>query len=69
MPEALWDGAGARFDRTGPVTPQSASIGLSIVETVARAHHGALRFGRTAAGAFEAAVVLPLGPEADVSGS
>ena len=28
MPEALWKGAGARFDRTGAVTPQSASIGL-----------------------------------------
>ena len=35
MPEALWDGAGARFDRTGAVTPQSASIGLSIVAAVA----------------------------------
>ena len=28
-------GAGARFDRTGAVTPQSASIGLSIVAAVA----------------------------------
>jgi two-component system sensor histidine kinase TctE len=61
MPEAMWGDAGARFDRTGRVTPHSASIGLSIVATVAGAHHGALRFGRTASGAFEAALVLPAG--------
>jgi two-component system sensor histidine kinase TctE len=69
MPEALWGGAGGRFDRIGPVTPQSASIGLSIVETVSRAHEGALRFGRTASGAFEAAVVLPLEQGGGLSGS
>jgi two-component system sensor histidine kinase TctE len=59
MPEALWEGAARRFDRTGAVTPQSASIGLSIVAAVATAHHGDLRFGRTVSGAFEAALVLP----------
>jgi two-component system sensor histidine kinase TctE len=58
MPEPLWSGADARFDRTGPVTQQSASIGLSIVSTVARAHGGSLRFGRADSGAFEAAIVL-----------
>ena len=59
MPEALWDSAGARFDRTGAVTPQSASIGLSIVAAVAAAHRGALRFGRAPSGAFEAALAIP----------
>jgi two-component system sensor histidine kinase TctE len=59
MPEALWEGAAQPFDRTGAVTPQSASIGLSIVAAVAGAHRGQLRFGRTASGAFEAALVLP----------
>ncbi|HRO12799.1 MAG TPA: sensor histidine kinase N-terminal domain-containing protein [Amaricoccus sp.] len=61
MPEALWQGAAARFDRTGAVTPQSASIGLSIVAAVAAAHHGELRFARTPSGAFEAALLLPAG--------
>jgi two-component system sensor histidine kinase TctE len=59
MPEALWEGAAARFDRTGAVTPQSAGIGLAIVAAVAVAHRGELRFGRSPAGEFEAALVLP----------
>jgi two-component system sensor histidine kinase TctE len=59
MPEALWQDAGARFDRTGAVTPQSAGIGLAIVAAVAAAHHGELRFGRALSGEFEAALVLP----------
>lgn len=59
VPEALWAGAGARFDRTGAVTQQSASIGLSIVSAVAAAHRGALRFGRRPSGEFEAALTLP----------
>ena len=62
MPEALWEAAGARFDRTGAVTPQSASIGLSIVAAVATAHRGALRFGRGPSGEFEAALALPALP-------
>jgi two-component system sensor histidine kinase TctE len=61
MPEALWESAARRFDRTGAVTPQSASIGLSIVAAVATAHDGDLRFSRTGSGAFEAALVLPAG--------
>lgn len=61
MPEALWEGAAARFDRTGAVTPRSAGIGLAIVAAVASAHGGELRFGRNAAGDFEAALVLPAG--------
>ena len=62
MPEELWQAAGARFDRTGAVTPQSASIGLSIVAAVAAAHRGALRFGRSPSGEFEAALALPASP-------
>ncbi len=61
MAEELWQGAGARFDRTGAVTPQSAGIGLSIVSAVAAAHRGALRFGRSPSGEFEAGLVLPSG--------
>lgn len=63
MPEHLWEGASRRFDRTGGVTPQSASIGLSIVAAVAAAHKGELRFGRGPAGTFEAALVLPASGE------
>ena len=59
MPEELWQGVGTRFDRTGAVTQQSASIGLSIVAAVAAAHRGELRFGRALSGEFEAALVLP----------
>ena len=56
---ALRAGAAERFDRTGPVTAQSAGIGLSIVAAVARAHGGRLRFADAPAGGFEAALVLP----------
>ncbi|MBP7003255.1 MAG: sensor histidine kinase N-terminal domain-containing protein [Amaricoccus sp.] len=62
MPEALWQNAGQRFDRTAAVTPQSAGIGLAIVAAVAAAHRGALRLGRDPAGQFEAALVLPAAP-------
>ena len=61
MPEALWAGAAARYDRAHGVTPQSASIGLAIVSAVAAAHQGTLRFGRGPSGDFEAALVLPAG--------
>ena len=69
MPEALWDGAGARYDRTG---------GGDAAERQHRPRHRRRRRPRpprgaalraTAAGDFEAALVLPLGPAADVSGS
>ncbi|MFO1143199.1 MAG: sensor histidine kinase N-terminal domain-containing protein [Amaricoccus sp.] len=60
MPEALWDGVGSRFDRTGAVTPQSASIGLSIVAAVAAAHRGTLHFRRSPEGAFEAVLAVPV---------
>jgi two-component system, OmpR family, sensor histidine kinase TctE len=59
MPEELWQGVSARFDRTGAVTQQSTSIGLSIVAAVAAAHRGVLRFGRSPSGEFEAALALP----------
>ncbi|MFT3973188.1 MAG: sensor histidine kinase N-terminal domain-containing protein [Amaricoccus sp.] len=62
MPEALWESAGSRFDRTGAVTPQSAGIGLSIVAAVAAAHGGTLRFGQGPSGAFEASIALPVAP-------
>lgn len=65
VPEALWEAASARFDRTNAVTPQSAGIGLSIVSAVARAHLGTLRFGRAPSGEFEAALSLPALPETE----
>jgi two-component system sensor histidine kinase TctE len=64
LPEGLWAGAGERFDRTGGVTPQSAGIGLAIASAVAKAHRGALRFGRNRAGDFEAALVIHAGQAA-----
>ena len=39
---------------------QSAGLGLAIVEAVAKAHQGELRFARTPAGGFQAAVLVPL---------
>ncbi len=59
LPEADWADAGARYDRTTGVSPQSASLGLAIVTAVARAHDGTVRFGRTASGEFEVALLFP----------
>jgi two-component system sensor histidine kinase TctE len=69
MPEALWAGVGARYDRTGSVTPHSAGIGLAIVVAVAAAHRGELRFGRHASGDFEAALILPATPDSSAPAS
>lgn len=51
--------------RQSGVSPDSAGLGLVIVDAVARAHGGGLRFRRTDEGAFEAALTLPAfpGPE------
>lgn len=59
MPEDHWKDAGTRFSRSASVSPTKVGLGLSIVEAVARAHHGEMTFGRTDKGAFEACVVLP----------
>lgn len=60
IPQADWPEAASRYARQSGVSPTSAGLGLSIVEAVARAHGGQLRFGRTPAGEFEAMIVLPL---------
>jgi signal transduction histidine kinase len=57
--EADWADAAVRFTRQSGVSPTSAGLGLSIVDAVARAHWGQLRFGRTSGGDFEASIVLP----------
>ncbi len=58
IPEAHWPDAGARYARDTGVSPNSAGLGLAIVEAVAAAHGGRLEFRR--AEGFEAAIVLPL---------
>ncbi len=60
IPQAHWRDAAQRYARRSGVSPTSAGLGLAIVQAVARAHRGKLRFGQTATGAFEAALVLPL---------
>jgi two-component system sensor histidine kinase TctE len=64
IPEADWPRAAERYARQSGVSPTSAGLGLSIVEAVARAHGGALRFGRPRGGGFEAMICLPTTEEA-----
>ncbi|MFO1105815.1 MAG: sensor histidine kinase N-terminal domain-containing protein [Amaricoccus sp.] len=64
IPREHWADSGARYHRTTGVTPTSAGLGLAIANAVARAHHGRLRFSKTAEGEFEAAIVLPAGTPA-----
>ncbi len=59
MPEDQWLDAGSRFARRASVSPTKVGLGLSIVEAVARAHHGEMTFGRMGR-AFEARVSLPV---------
>lgn len=58
LPEAHWPDAGSRYTRDSGVSPESAGLGLSIVQSVATAHSGRLQFARTPRG-FEVALVLP----------
>ncbi|MGV8984824.1 MAG: sensor histidine kinase [Cypionkella sp.] len=63
IPEDQWPDAGTRFARRASVSPTKVGLGLSIVEAVARAHHGEMTFGRTASGAFEARIAMPAAAE------
>jgi two-component system sensor histidine kinase TctE len=60
MPEEQWRDAGTRFAARASVSPTKVGLGLSIVEAVAKAHHGAMTFARTASGGFEARIAIPL---------
>jgi two-component system sensor histidine kinase TctE len=61
IPESAWSDAARRYSRDSGISATSAGLGLAIVDAVAVAHRGALRFRRTTADAFEAALVMPLG--------
>jgi two-component system, OmpR family, sensor histidine kinase TctE len=63
IPEAHWADATSRYARDAGVSPTSAGLGLAIVQAVALAHRGELRFGRGPTGHFEAVLVLPAGGE------
>lgn len=65
MPPEHWDNAPVRYSRKSGVSPDSAGLGLVIVEAVARAHGGRLRFRIAPNGCFEAALVLPTGSGPD----
>ncbi|MEO8242467.1 MAG: sensor histidine kinase N-terminal domain-containing protein [bacterium] len=65
MPEDHWPDAGTRFARRASVSPTKVGLGLSIVDAVARAHHGEMSFGRTSTGHFEARISVPLIKEAE----
>lgn len=59
FPDEYWSEAGSRFARNAAVGPASAGLGLAIVQAVAEAHGGQLRFQRLSAARFEAALLLP----------
>ena len=59
MPESHWENAPVRYGRRSGVSPQSAGLGLVIVDAVAQAHGGRLRFRIADSGDFEGAIVLP----------
>ncbi|MBV2361568.1 sensor histidine kinase N-terminal domain-containing protein [Thalassococcus sp. CAU 1522] len=58
IPRDHWSDAGTRYSRSSGVSPQSAGLGLAIVQAVATAHRGQLVFSHSGA-MFEAALVLP----------
>ncbi|TPE52456.1 sensor histidine kinase [Amaricoccus solimangrovi] len=59
MPREHWADATTRYARGAGVSARSAGLGLAIVDAVARAHDGALRFGHTGEGHFIVALELP----------
>ncbi|HEX6119806.1 MAG TPA: sensor histidine kinase N-terminal domain-containing protein [Dongiaceae bacterium] len=60
IPEPDWPDSGRRFARTAGSRPDSAGLGLAIVNAVAEAHRGRLAFSRTAEGGFRVALVIPV---------
>jgi two-component system, OmpR family, sensor histidine kinase TctE len=59
IPESDWRDSGRRFARAAGSLPDSAGLGLAIVNAVAEAHHGRLAFSRTAEGRFRVALAIP----------
>jgi len=59
IPEGDWADSGRRFARSAGSAPDSAGLGLSIVNAVAEAHKGRLAFSRTPEGAFCATLEFP----------
>ena len=57
--EGEWADSGRRFARSAGSAPDSAGLGLSIVNAVAEAHHGRLVFSRRVDGAFCAELEFP----------
>lgn len=60
LAEADWADSGRRFARRAGSAPDSAGLGLAIVNAVAEAHGGKLVFSRVAAGGFRAALEVGL---------
>jgi two-component system sensor histidine kinase TctE len=59
IPESDWRDSGRRFARSAGSLPDSAGLGLAIVNAVAEAHHGRLTFSRTVEGRFRVALAIP----------
>ncbi|WP_284736126.1 sensor histidine kinase [Dongia deserti] len=60
IPESDWRDSGRRFARSAGSLPDSAGLGLAIVNAVAEAHHGRLAFSRTPEGRFRVALEIPV---------
>jgi len=60
IPEGDWADSGRRFARTAGSAPDSAGLGLSIVNAVAEAHQGHLIFSRALDGGFCATLEFPV---------
>jgi two-component system sensor histidine kinase TctE len=59
IPESDWPDSGRRFARRAGSLPDSAGLGLAIVNAVAEAHRGKLAFSRTPEGRFRVALAIP----------
>jgi signal transduction histidine kinase len=59
IPESDWPDSGRRFARSAGSLPDSAGLGLAIVNAVAAAHRGRLIFSRTPEGRFRVALAIP----------
>ena len=60
IPESDWRDSGRRFARSAGSLPDSAGLGLAIVNAVAEAHRGWLTFSRTPEGRFRVALAIPV---------